>query len=96
MKQFEWDELKRENNIEKHGLDFVDGIKVFEDTYHIERLDNRFSYEEPRFQSIGKVKVEGHEFIVFLVWTPRNKKKRIISCRLAHKTERRVYYEKQK
>ncbi|MBR6900719.1 MAG: BrnT family toxin [Synergistaceae bacterium] len=28
--QFEWDENKRQINIEKHGIDFADAVKIFE------------------------------------------------------------------
>lgn len=36
MKHFEWDEKKRQANLEKHGLDFVDAIKIFEAPDRIE------------------------------------------------------------
>jgi uncharacterized DUF497 family protein len=38
---FEWDENKREQNLEKHGLDFTDVISVFDDPYKIEEVDGR-------------------------------------------------------
>ena len=30
---FEWDSRKNDANIEKHGLDFVDVVLVFQDSY---------------------------------------------------------------
>ena len=35
---FEWDETKRETNIEKHGIDFIDAIAVFFDLHALERF----------------------------------------------------------
>ncbi|WP_414710274.1 BrnT family toxin [Pseudorhodoplanes sp.] len=31
---FEWDESKRQTNIAKHGIDFVDAVAVFDDPRH--------------------------------------------------------------
>lgn len=36
MKYFEWDENKREFNLEKHGIDFADAILIFDDPNRIE------------------------------------------------------------
>ena len=41
MKNFEWDENKRELNLEKHGIDFVDAIEVFDDPDRIECSSHR-------------------------------------------------------
>lgn len=30
---YEWDEIKRLSNIEKHGFDFIDVWQLFEDVY---------------------------------------------------------------
>ncbi len=41
--RFEWDEEKRRKNIEKHGFDFADVPKLFENAvYTID--DDRFDY----------------------------------------------------
>ncbi len=32
--QFEWDENKRQANIEKHGIDFADAVKIFDGFTH--------------------------------------------------------------
>ena len=34
---FEWDEGKREANLVKHGVDFVDAVEVFADPLRVER-----------------------------------------------------------
>ena len=42
---FEWDEIKRQTNIRKHGIDFVDVPTVFDGvTVTIE--DTRYNYGE--------------------------------------------------
>jgi uncharacterized DUF497 family protein len=87
MKYFEWDENKREANIQKHGIDFIDAIKVFADTHRIELESERAG--EKRSQTIGMI--EGI-IIVLVVYTHRSQKKRIISARRASKKERAVYY----
>jgi uncharacterized DUF497 family protein len=40
---FEWDENKRQANIEKHGIDFADLEAIFSGPI-IERVDNRQNY----------------------------------------------------
>ncbi len=86
-KNFEWDENKRKYNLEKHGIDFIDILEIFDDQNRIE-FDNTRSGEK-RFQTIGMV----NDVILFLVYTSRGKKKRIISVRRASKNERKAYEE---
>ena len=43
--RFTWDEAKRKRNLTDHGLDFMDGERVFNGpTFTYE--DDRFRYEE--------------------------------------------------
>lgn len=50
--QFEWDESMRQANLRKHGIDFIDAIRIFEgDTFTFE--DTRKDYDEARFWTIG-------------------------------------------
>jgi len=37
---FEWDETKRKLDIDKHGVDFLDAVLIFQDD-HIARKDDR-------------------------------------------------------
>lgn len=90
---FEWDARKRDSNVKKHGLDFVDAVTIFEDPKCAHRIDNRNHYLEIRYQSIGKLR--GEDLIVIVVWTYREQNKRIISARIAHLKERILYNEKQ-
>jgi len=50
--EFEWDENKNESNIHKHGLDFSDGIEMF-DSPMVICPDTRFDYGEKRYIGIG-------------------------------------------
>jgi uncharacterized DUF497 family protein len=86
---FEWDENKRLLNLKKHGIDFPDAIQIFFDTNRLEAISERQNYEEIRWKVIGKVE----ENILFVVYTKRDSKYRIISARKAHKNERKIYYD---
>ena len=86
--QFEWDENKRQANIEKHGIDFADAIKIFDGLAHTTQ-DTREDWGEERFVTVGLL--DGVEIAV--INTPRDKRIRIISARRARKTERERYYE---
>jgi uncharacterized DUF497 family protein len=50
--QYEWDEAKRQSNIQKHGIDFIGIENVFAgETVTI--LDDRIDYGETRFVTVG-------------------------------------------
>lgn len=84
--EFEWDENKRESNLEKHGVDFFfvahafDGRSVF--TYHSPRGD------EDRWGTVA-VLDDGQFYVV--VWTEREGRVRIISAYRADDWEIRAY-----
>ena len=86
--QFEWDENKRQANIEKHGIDFADAVKIF-DSFVATHQDTRADYGEERNVSTGIL--DGLEITV--IHTPRGNKRRIISARRARISERKTYYE---
>jgi uncharacterized DUF497 family protein len=52
---FEWDDAKATGNYAKHGVSFEFARGVFKDAFAIERIDQRFSYEEERLVIIGMV-----------------------------------------
>ena len=86
--EFEWDENKRKINIEKHGIDFADAVKIFDKFVHTWQ-DMRADYGEIRNVSVGLL--DGREIAV--VYTPREGKRRIISVRRARVEERKIFYE---
>ena len=85
---FEWDEAKREANLVKHGVDFVDALGVFADPLRVERVDQRREYAEERRQAVGTVRGQ----VLFVVYTLRGEVRRLISARRASSNERRAYY----
>lgn len=86
---FEWDEAKREANLVKHGIDFVDALEVFADPLRIERIDRHPEHREERHQVVGAV----GDQVVFVVYTLRGNARRMISARRASRNERRTYLE---
>lgn len=87
-----WDEAKRESNLKKHGLDFVDAATIFEDRFLVERRDERRDYGEARIRATGF----GQGKLMFVVYTPRGGTRRLISARLANRNERQRYEEEKK
>lgn len=84
----EWDEDKRQANIRKHGIDFVDLRSLFEE-YTLTMEDTRFPYEEARYITIGLMRGRA----VVVAYTEREGKIRIISARKATKYEQVAYFQ---
>ncbi len=82
---FEWDEAKRLANVEKHGLDFLDSIGVFDANHVI--ASARIVGSELRWCAIGQI--DGRH--VALIFTRRGTTIRVISLRRARHDERRRY-----
>lgn len=89
MLLFEWDENKRQSNLKKHELDFIDVDQVFKDRYHFTTEDERKNYGEKRFVTVGMYK---DLLLTSVCHTDRNGITRIISFRYASKKERNMYY----
>lgn len=85
---YEWDETKNKINLEKHGIDFKVAIEVFSDANAMVQF-NREVDGEIRDQIIGKL--DGEIVILFVVFTKRGQKIRLISARKANKQERAIY-----
>ena len=84
---FEWDSDKAKRNKIKHGIGFKLAARVFEDEERIARRDYGHSQDEERWQVIGKV-----ENVLFVVYTERGEKTRLISAREATPKEKEWYY----
>ena len=89
MLEFEWDEEKNLANIKKHGISFDVAKFVFNDENAIEIYDETHSVDEDRYIIIGIVNK-----VLYVVYTVRNERIRVISARIANETERRLYYDK--
>jgi uncharacterized DUF497 family protein len=87
--EFEWDEVKRRANYNKHALDFRDAERVFQGIT-LSAEDNRQDYGETRFISLGRL----DDLVVVVVFTERGEKIRLISMRKANQKERKAYEEK--
>ncbi len=86
--RFEWDEAKRQSNIQKHGIDFVGIERVFEGTT-LTILDGRFDYEETRYISLGVLTGR----VVVIAHTETEEMIRIISVRKATRNEEANYFK---
>lgn len=85
---FEWDEAKRRLNLRRHGIDFVDMMKVF-DLETVTLVDDRYEYGETRFLTLGLL--NGTVFAIS--HTENNEVIRIISARKAQKDEEITYFK---
>jgi uncharacterized protein len=88
--EFEWHQAKAEANFSSHGVSFNLGQTVFKDPFAIERLDDRQDYGEQRFVMIGMA--EGN-FLLFVAYTERAERVRIISARRATQDEQDDYFQ---
>jgi uncharacterized DUF497 family protein len=86
---FEWDEAKRAANLDKHGIDFEFAKQIF-DGPTLEAEDTRRLYDEPRFGAFG----HAGEEILFVIYTWRGARRRLISARKAGRYERATYTAK--
>jgi uncharacterized protein len=86
---FEWDDDKATSNWRDHAVTFEMAREVFRDLFAIEREDTEQDPSEDRFGVIGMV--EGR--LLFVGYTMRGEKIRIITARKAEPYERRRYHE---
>ena len=81
---FEWEERKRQANLAKHHIDFVDVKRIFDEPV-FESIEVRSG--EERTVALGRI--EGTEIVV--VYAVRGERRRIISARRASRNERQSY-----
>jgi uncharacterized protein len=86
--KFEWDEDKRQTNISKHGIDFIDLPPLF-DGLTVLRVDDRFDYGETRFITLGIL----NGIVLLVVHTEADEIIRLISVRKASKYEEKYYFQ---
>lgn len=90
--KYEWDSNKNEINKKKHGISFEEAKQVFDDPLHIAILDERFSYFEERWITIGKTLSSQIVVAANLYFDDDGEEViRIISARRATSHERRQY-----
>jgi len=87
---FDWDQGNIEKNWERHKVSFIDCEEVFFNRPLVVAEDTRHSKSEGRYYALGKTNDGRHLFIVFTI---RNNKIRVISARDMNRKERKVYRE---
>ena len=85
---FEWDEAKARQNLKRHGITFSEARTVFGDPFTVTIADPEHSTDEERYVDLG-TSAAGR--LLVAVYTERGGRIRIISCRRATRTERKVY-----
>ena len=83
--EFEFDERKSIANRNKHGIDFVDARRIWDDLDHVE-IPAR-TMDEPRYLVIGKIDDRCWSAVI----TFRQEKIRIISVRRSRREEIEIY-----
>lgn len=85
--EFEWDNGNEDKNLVKHGITNEEAEQTFFN-FNVALVDEAHSQKEERYQLIGE-SLSGK--ILFIVFTERSDKVRIISVRTANHKERKIY-----
>ena len=91
--EFEWDSAKAESNFAKHGVSFEEALTVFMDPNASIHTDPDHSESERREIIVGH---SIQQRLLFVSFTERGERIRLISARPATKTERIDYEEENK
>ena len=90
--RFEWDPAKSASNKMKYGVSFEEAREVFNDPLHLSILDERFTYFEERWITVGQADDRQILVVVNLCFDDDGEEViRIISAREATSNERRQY-----
>jgi len=88
--EFEWDDRKAGLNIRKHGVSFEEASTVLSDPLALTIYDPLHSEDEERYVVLGESQ---RRRLLVVVFTDRDDRIRIISARVATRSERRQYEE---
>ena len=88
-KDFDWDPKKSRDTFEERDFVFEAARIVFRGPLVRRQDTRRRRSREPRFLVLGEL----YGRVVAIIYTPRNRKCRIISMRPANMLEREIYYE---
>ena len=83
---FDWDEKKRQTNLDKHGIDFLDAKEIWDGPV-IEIPSGQTRHSEDRYIALGLLDCE----VIAVIYTWRRRHRRIISVRKARKNEKALY-----
>jgi uncharacterized protein len=84
---FDWDEGNKQKNWEKHQVDFRESEEVFFNQPLLIHEDTKHLSQEKRFYVLGRSDTDR---TLFLVFTIRNNKIRVISARDQSQKERKI------
>lgn len=87
---YEFDPDKAASNLKKHGVRFEEAFTVFSDPLASTLSDDQHSEGERRFVTVGRSTANR---VLFVVYTERGSRIRLIGARLATARERREYEE---
>ena len=85
---FEYDPEKASANLLKHGVSFTEAMSVFTDPLASELLDDAHSEGETRYITVG---MSTKRRLLFVVYTERESRIRLIGARLANAREQTQY-----
>jgi hypothetical protein len=85
---FDWDEGNKQKNWEKHQVDYRECEEVFFNKPLLIGDDTNHSFQQQRYYALGRTDMAR---TLFLVFTVRNNKVRVISARDQSKKERKIY-----
>lgn len=88
LPEFEWDPVKADENLRKHGVSFPEAATAFLDKLSTTIADEGHSEEEFRYILMGR---SDRGRLVVVVHVEREEAIRIISTRLATPREKRTY-----
>ena len=87
LEGFEWDEGNRSKSLEKHGITPLETEEAFFNFYVV-FPDQRHSASEPRYGMYGKT---NQDKVLFISFTIRGRRARVISARHTNRQERKTY-----
>jgi uncharacterized DUF497 family protein len=87
---FEWDPVKADVNVRKHGVTFDEASTVFGDPLNLLMADPDHSHDEDRSLLLG---MSNRRKLLVVAFAERPPRTRLISARRATRHERRRYEE---
>lgn len=88
--KFDWDKGNEKKNWEKHKVSQKESEEIFFDKYKLIYKDILHSETEERHVAIGETKTKR---VLFIIFTLRKRKIRIISARDMGKAKKSIYYK---
>ena len=88
--RFEWDPVKAQGNLRKHNVSFDEAATVFQDDLSLTGDDPDHSLSEERLVTFG---ISSSGRLLVVSHTERGDWIRIVSARLASRSERKIYEE---